>query len=44
MLLALFVPEVIIAWALRQRLAATELAKKHKSGSQKLRLKINRDP
>jgi hypothetical protein len=30
MLLALFVPEAVIAWALRQRQAATELAKKHK--------------
>ncbi|KAH9955075.1 hypothetical protein BC827DRAFT_1142138 [Russula dissimulans] len=30
MLLALFVPEAVIAWALRQRLTATELAKKHK--------------
>jgi len=30
MLLALFVPEAVIAWALRQRQAATELAKEHK--------------
>ncbi|KAH9958498.1 hypothetical protein BC827DRAFT_1371008 [Russula dissimulans] len=30
MLLALFVPEAIIAWALRQRLAATKLAEEHK--------------
>ncbi|KAI9507954.1 hypothetical protein F5148DRAFT_1200842, partial [Russula earlei] len=35
MLAALFVPEVMIAWALRQRLAATELAKKHKGGPKK---------
>jgi len=30
MLAALIIPEAIIAWALRQRLAATELAEKHK--------------
>jgi len=30
MLLALFVPEAVIGWALRQRLAAATLAKKHK--------------
>jgi len=30
MLLALFVPEAVIGWALRQRMAAAELAKKHK--------------
>jgi len=30
MLLALFVPEAVIAWALRQRQAAAELATKHK--------------
>jgi len=30
MLLALFVPEAVIAWALRQRQAAAELAKEHK--------------
>ncbi|KAH9961903.1 hypothetical protein BC827DRAFT_1341506 [Russula dissimulans] len=30
MLLALFVPEAVIAWALRQRQAAVELAKEHK--------------
>jgi len=30
MLLALLVPEAVIGWALRQRLAAAELAKKHK--------------
>jgi len=29
MLLALFVPEAVISWALRQRLAAAELAKEH---------------
>ena len=30
MLATLFMPEVIIAWALRQRLAAVRLAEKHK--------------
>ncbi|KAI9510746.1 hypothetical protein F5148DRAFT_1177016 [Russula earlei] len=30
MLAALFVPEAMIGWALRQRLAAVELAKNHK--------------
>jgi len=30
MLLSLFVPEAVIAWALRQRQAATELAKEHR--------------
>jgi hypothetical protein len=33
MLLALFVPEAVIAWALRQRQAAAELAEEHKSES-----------
>ena len=33
MLLALIAPEAVIAWALRQRLAAAELAKKHKGKS-----------
>jgi hypothetical protein len=43
MLLALFVPEAIIAWALRQRLAATKLAEENKGQSQKPRAKINID-
>ena len=30
LLLALFVPEAVIGWALRQRQAAAELAKEHK--------------
>jgi cytochrome b561 len=33
MLLALFVPEAVIGWALRQRQAAAELAKEHKGES-----------
>jgi hypothetical protein len=33
MLLAVFVPEAVIAWALRQRQAATELAEKYKGES-----------
>ena len=33
MALALFVPEAVIGWALRQRLAAAELAKKHEGES-----------
>ena len=33
MLLALFVPEAVIAWALRQRRAAAELAEDHKGES-----------
>ena len=33
MLVTLFVPEAIIAWALRQRLAAGKLAKKYKGES-----------
>jgi hypothetical protein len=33
MLLALFVPEAVIAWALKQRQAAAELAKEHKGES-----------
>jgi hypothetical protein len=33
MLLSLFVPEAIIAWALRQRQVAVELAKKHEGES-----------
>jgi len=33
MLLALFVPEAVIGWALRQRLAAAELAEEHKGAS-----------
>jgi hypothetical protein len=41
---ALMVPEAIIAWALRQRLAAAELADKYKGESQKLRKKVNNDP
>jgi hypothetical protein len=32
-LLTLLVPEAVIAWALRQRLAAAELAKEHESES-----------
>jgi hypothetical protein len=32
MLAALIVPEAIIAWALKQRLAAAELAEKYKGG------------
>jgi hypothetical protein len=43
MLLALFVPEAIVAWALRQRQAAAELAEEHKGESQKLRSTINGD-
>jgi hypothetical protein len=39
MLLALLVPEAVIGWALRQRLAAAELAKKHKGWSRKPRSK-----
>jgi hypothetical protein len=38
-LATLIVPEAIIGWALRQRLAAAELAKKHEGESQKLRVK-----
>jgi hypothetical protein len=30
MLLALFVPEAVVSWALRQRRAAAELAEEHK--------------
>ena len=30
MILALIAPEVVIGWALRQRLAAAELAEEHK--------------
>jgi hypothetical protein len=30
MLLALFVPEAVIAWALKQRQVAAKLAKEHK--------------
>jgi hypothetical protein len=33
MLLALFFPEAVVAWALRQRQVAAELAKEHKSES-----------
>jgi len=33
MVLALLVPEAIIAWALRQRQAAAKLAKEHKGES-----------
>jgi len=33
LLLALLVPEAVIGWALRQRQAAAELAKEHKSES-----------
>jgi len=36
MLLALFVPEAVIAWALRQRQAAAKLAEEHKGESKKL--------
>jgi len=43
MLLALFVPEAVIAWAIRQRLAAAELAEVHKGEFLQLRLKINSD-
>jgi hypothetical protein len=40
MLLALFVPEAVIAWALRQRQAAAELATKHKREFQNLGRKL----
>jgi len=43
MLLALFMPEAVIAWALRQCWAAAQLAKKHKGESQELRSKDNGD-
>ena len=33
MILALIAPEAVIAWAMRQRLAATQLAKEHKGES-----------
>jgi hypothetical protein len=43
MLGALIVPEAIIAWAFRQRMAAAELADKYKGEPQNLRKKINND-
>jgi len=36
MLLALFVPEAVIAWALRQRQIATGLAEEHESESPRI--------
>src|SRR5712672_2055688 len=41
MLLALFVPEAVVSWALRQRRAAAELAEEHKGGLLKLRSKTS---
>ena len=43
MLLALLVPEAVVAWALRQRQAAAGLAEKHKGRSQTLRSRFNGD-